>query len=126
MSSIEIGSSATITSGSRMIARAITARCFWPPERSEGIRLRNRSTGIRPTRSRVSSTRRRSSSPWAMPWISSGCPTAVAMSIDGFSAAVGSWKIICSSVRSARSLRSGSALTSRERVSPPSSSGAPW
>ena len=36
MSSIETGSSATSRSGPRMIARAIAARCFWPPERSPG------------------------------------------------------------------------------------------
>src|SRR5437899_13060958 len=36
MSSIATGSSATINSGLRIIARAITARCFWPPLRSAG------------------------------------------------------------------------------------------
>ncbi len=48
---VEIGSSATSTSGSRMMARASTTRCFCPPERSRGYLLRNSSTGESPTRS---------------------------------------------------------------------------
>ena len=72
MSSIDTGSSATSTSGSRMIARAITARCFWPPERSAGYLSTNRSTGDRPTRSRDAATRFFSSSPEAILWITSG------------------------------------------------------
>ena len=36
MSSIEIGSSATSNSGPNTIARAMTARCFWPPDSSDG------------------------------------------------------------------------------------------
>ncbi len=55
MSSMDTGSSATITSGPRMMARAITARCFWPPERSEGYLVMNRSTGDNPTCSSASS-----------------------------------------------------------------------
>ena len=63
MSSIETGSSAMTSSGPRMIARARTARCFWPPERSLGYLRRKRSTGTSPTRS--SASRRRASSPGA-------------------------------------------------------------
>ena len=103
MSSMETGSSATSTSGFRMIARAMTARCFCPPERSEGYFERNRSTGDSPTRSRASSTCLRSALPEAILWITSGWPTASSIVIEGFSAAWGSWKTIWRSVRSWRS-----------------------
>ena len=63
MSSIETGSSATSSTGLRMIARAITARCFWPPERSDGYLSRNCSAGASPTRSSASATRRAAASP---------------------------------------------------------------
>ena len=45
-------------SGPRMIARASTARCFWPPERSVGYLSANCDAGARPTRSSASATRR--------------------------------------------------------------------
>ncbi len=48
MSSIETGSSATSSTGLRMIARAITARCFCPPERSPGYLSMNCSAGREP------------------------------------------------------------------------------
>ena len=43
--------------------------------------------------------------PEAILWITSGCPTASSMVIDGLSAACGSWKTIWRSVRSWRSSR---------------------
>ena len=72
MSSIETGSSATSSSGSRMIARAITTRCFCPPDRSRGYLVKNSSTGESPTRSRASTTRVRRSVADLMPWTRSG------------------------------------------------------
>ena len=101
-----------------MIARAITARCFWPPERSEGYFVRNRSTGASPTRSSASATRFFSSAPEAILWITSGWPTASSMVIDGLSAACGSWKTIW---RSVRSWRSSAPRISETRRSPRSS-----
>ncbi len=56
MSSIEIGSSATSSSGPSAIARAMTARCFWPPDSSVGYFAVNRAAGARPTRSSAAST----------------------------------------------------------------------
>src|ERR1039458_124541 len=96
-------------SGLRMIARARTARCFWPPERSLGYLRRNRSTGTRPTRSRDSDTRRRiSASPLAMWWIRNGWPTGSGSGIAGLSDACGSWKMSWSRLRSGRNCRSDS------------------
>jgi hypothetical protein len=85
MSSIETGSSATSSTGFRMMARAITARCFWPPERSDGYLSMNCSAGARPTVSRASATRRRRSSPLAVRWISSGWLTDCSIVIAGLS-----------------------------------------
>ena len=63
MSSIDTGSSATSSTGSRMIARAITARCFCPPERSPGYFSMNCSAPARARPARAPPpTRRRSSS----------------------------------------------------------------
>ncbi len=51
-----IGSSARITLGSLMIARAMTTRCAWPPDRSIGYRFR-KSAGSRPAMVRAAATR---------------------------------------------------------------------
>ena len=104
MSSMETGSSATSTSGLRMIARAMTARCFWPPERSEGYFVQEPLHG-RQADPLQGGRRPRffSSAPDAILWITSGWPTASSIVIDGLRAACGSWKTICRSVRSWRS-----------------------
>ena len=52
-----------------MIARAITARCFWPPERSDGYLSMNCSAGARPDalerrRPPAARTRRDLREPW--------------------------------------------------------------
>ncbi len=122
MSSIEIGSSATSSRGPVMMARAITARCFCPPDRSDGSLSRNRSTGASPTRSSASDTLARTwSRPLARPWMVSGWPTCSTIVIAGLSAAFGSWNTICRSVRSARSSRSRSRVMSLPpyRIWPP-------
>ena len=85
MSSIETGSSATSRDGLRTIARAITARCFCPPERSDGYLSMYCSGGERPTVERTSATRRRSSTPLAILWICSGWPTDSSIVIAGLS-----------------------------------------
>ena len=95
-----------------MIARAITARCFCPPERSDGYLSMNCSAGASPTVSSASATRRRRSAPSAIPWISSGCPTDCSIVIAGLSEACGSWKTICIRRRRRRSSRSDIAVIS--------------
>ena len=102
---MEIGSSATSTLGSMMIARAITTRCFCPPDRSRGYLVRNSSTGESPTRSRASMTLTRRCSADFMPCTRSASPTASSTVMVGFSAALGSWKTIWISRRISRSRR---------------------
>ena len=117
MSSIEIGSSATSTLGSMMIARAITTRCFCPPDRSRGYLVRNSSTGESPTRSSASTTLARRSSADFMPCTRSASPTPSSTVIVGFSAALGSWNTIWTSRRISRSRRAaqrGDVLTLEE------------
>ena len=86
MSSIEIGSSATSSSGPRTMARAITARCFWPPESSDGYLGPNRSTGASPTRSNARRTRSSRCSA-GTPCMRSASDIAWATVMIGFSAA---------------------------------------
>ena len=114
MSSMEIGSSATSTSGPSAMALAITARCFCPPESSAGYFGANRSTGASPTRSRADATRPGRCSA-GTPWIRSASEIAWSTVIDGFSAACGSWKIICSFCRSGRIADSPRPVMSRPR-----------
>ena len=83
-----------------MIARAITTRCFWPPDRSEGYFSMNCSGGSSPTIESVSATRLRRSARVPSLWIWSGCSTSCWTVIAGFSEACGSWKMICISRRS--------------------------
>ena len=93
-----------------MIARAIAARCFWPPERSLGKLEAKRSVGERPTSSSVSRTFACvSAAPLVSLWICSGCASAVSSVMPGFSDACGSWKTICRCRRFGRSARSGEA-----------------
>src|SRR4051794_8484477 len=105
MSSIETGSSATSSSGSRTMARASTTRCFCPPDRSRGYLLMKSSTGDSPTRSRASTTRVRRSLASRTPCTRSASATASSTVIDGFSAAFGSWKTIWTTWRISRSCR---------------------
>src|SRR3954447_4297793 len=105
MSSIDTGSSATRSSGCRTIARAITTRCFCPPDRSRGYLVRKSSTGESPTRSRASTTRAWRSVADLMPCTLSASATASSTVIEGFSAAFGSWKTIWTTCRISRSRR---------------------
>ena len=89
------------------IARAIAARCFCPPDRSDGYLAMNCSAGARPTVSRTPATRCRYSSPDASLWIFSGWPTDCSIVIAGFRDACGSWNTICIRRRSGRSCAFG-------------------
>ncbi len=108
MSSAATGSSATISSGWVMSARAMTTRCFCPPDRSSGYTSRKRSAGTRPHRSSIATTSRRASArEETNPWIRSGWPTPCPTVMAGFSDALGSWKTIAISRRSGRKPFSG-------------------
>ena len=104
-----------------MIARAITTRCFWPPDRSRGYLVRKSSTGDRPTRSRASITLGRRSAADFMPWTRSASPTASSTVIAGLSAALGSWKTICTCAADLREARArlSSAMSSPSKTIEP-------
>ena len=95
-------------SGPRMIARAITARCFWPPERSRRV-LVDELLGRREADAleRLARPAPALSRALGEPWICSGCPTACSSVIAGFSEACGSWKTICICRRSGAQLALG-------------------
>ena len=90
-----------------MIARAITDPLLLATGQvASGTSLRKSSTGESPTRSSASITRLRRSSPLtSCRGCAAGRPPPARWSSPGLSAAFGSWKIICTSVRDARGAR---------------------
>ena len=67
-------------------------RCRWPPENSAGNRLK--CSGLSPTTSISSWTRRLRSAPDAMPWTANGSPRIDPTRRRGLSDPYGSWKTI--------------------------------
>ena len=89
-----------------MIARAITTRCFWPPERSRGVLVDEELDRRQPDAlERVDDPGAPLGADCDPVDRAAGRPTASSIVIAGLSAAFGSWKTICMSVRGARAAR---------------------
>ena len=101
-SSAEMGSSATMNSGSMTSARAMPIRWRWPPENSWGKREAN--SGSRPTSCRASITFSCRSF-WSLYrwWLSRPSATMYSTLARSFRDAMGSWKIICTLRMTSRS-----------------------
>ena len=84
-------------SGPMMIARAITTRCFCPPDRSRGYLSGTARPARGPTRSRASMTLARRSLGRLHAVDAERVADASRSVMAGFSAALGSWKTICTS-----------------------------
>ena len=113
-SSAVVGSSASSRCGRPDSAIAIIARCRWPPESWCGKASARRSGSGMPVARRASTAASHAS---RLPSPSLSCSTSAIWSptvYSGFSAVIGSWKIIAiSRPRTASSSRSGSASRSR-------------
>src|SRR5213594_1260402 len=104
-SSMDTGSSATMNSGWRTIARAIATRCRCPPLSSCGYRYMKSDAGASSACSSAFAIRSsRSSSESVTPCTVSGSATASITVKRGLSDSYGSWKIICT--RRRKSFRS--------------------
>ena len=112
-SSADTGSSQMISFGWKASARATPIRCRWPPENSAGNRLK--CSGLSPTRSISSCTRRLRSAPEAVRWMANGSPMIDPTRRRGFSDPIGSWKIIWISRRSGRMRRCETGRCPRRR-----------
>ncbi len=106
----DTGSSSTTNSGSTDRARAMPARCRWPPDSSCGYRAI--SVGSSPTSPNRLRTRVSRASPLARRWTAIGSRTAAPIVMRGLSDPAESWKTICIRRRSARSVRRSAARTS--------------
>ncbi len=99
-SSADSGSSSTSTSGSTDNALAIPIRWRWPPENSCGYASARCGSSCTV---RISSGTLASASFWFMPWTIIGSAIVCLIRRRGCSEEYGSWKTICSSLRSLRS-----------------------
>ena len=93
-SSAVVGSSAISSAGCSAMACAIITRWRWPPDNSCGKRSSPyRAAGI-PTRSSLAAAISRASERLVPAWITSVSATCAPIVRTGFSAVIGSWKII--------------------------------